>query len=89
MRVRYISSKVTAVAASAAFVGGGSAWIASTGGAEQEPAVVQQAPATIVNRVYLVQRVAPNGSTYLEPVAAPPTGARQAASRPMTRTRAS
>jgi hypothetical protein len=87
MRVRYISSKVTAVAASVALVGGGSAWIASTGGAEQEPAAMQQAPATIVQRVYLVQRVAPNGSTYLEPVSAPPSPRR--AARPVTRTRAS
>ncbi len=87
MRVRYITSKVTAVAASAALVGGGSAWIATTAGGQEEPAAAQQAPATIVRRIYLVQRVAPDGSTYLEPLAAPPSP--RTASRPVTRTRAS
>ena len=89
MRMRYVSSKVTAVAASVALVGGGSAWIATTGAGQHEPEAVQQDPGTIVKRIYLVQRVAPNGTTYFEPLAAPPTTASAVVSAPVTRTRAS
>ena len=104
MNVRFLASKVTTVAASVALFGGVTAWIAAArSGGQQAPlpdaggttdAAAQRAPATIVRKVYVVQRTAPDGSVYFETVAAPaasaqpsaPAAARRA---PTTRTRAS
>jgi len=90
MSARYLGSKVTAVAASVAIFGGGAAWIAAEDAGSQESGATQPAPGTIVRHIYLLQRTAPDGTTYFEPLAAArPSTQPTAAPQPVTRTRAS